>query len=418
LSVSCEFPAALPRRIEYRGASARGINALLFLTILASPFVFIEPSPYEALFAVLALGCLLAGITVDRKVLPLALLLLIWNTAGLAALAPVLHDQTAITFMVISFYLAITAVLYACLFSTDVLPRLATLRTAYILAALVTALIGIAAYFNLIPGADWFTLGGTRARAAFKDPNVYGPFLILPLLFLIDSIIRRGIGVGNLFCALIILFGLFLSFSRGAWAHFLLSAALMLVLMLMTARHLRFRARIIAFGIMAAVAMIGLLVLALSFDSIGAMFQERASFAQEYDVGESGRFGRQLGSLIPLLELPFGFGPIQFGHIYGQDPHNVYLNAFASYGWAGGIAYLALVLVTLGCGLRSVFIPTPWQPYLIAAFAAFAGAAVEGAVIDTDHWRHFYLLLGLIWGLVIANKNAQRDQRRPLPPAS
>jgi hypothetical protein len=28
------------------------------------------------------------------------------------------------------------------------------------------------------------------------------------------------------------------------------------------------------------------------------------------------------------------------------------------------------------------------------------GHAVVGIVIDTDHWRHFYMLIGLVWGCI------------------
>jgi Ni,Fe-hydrogenase I large subunit len=55
-----------------------------------------------------------------------------------------------------------------------------------------------------------------------------------------------------------------------------------------------------------------------------------------------------------------------------------------------------------------VFITMPWQPYLITALAAFTGEIVEGFVIDSDHWRHFYLLIGMIWGLSIATMNAMQ----------
>ena len=36
-------------------------------------------------------------------------------------------------------------------------------------------------------------------------------------------------------------------------------------------------------------------------------------------------------------------GPLHFQKIFGQDPHNVYINAFASYGWLGGISYFLLM---------------------------------------------------------------------------
>jgi O-antigen ligase len=112
--------------------------------------------------------------------------------------------------------------------------------------------------------------------------------------------------------------------------------------------------------------------------------------------------------LLGLLETPFGVGPLQFAKHFGQDPHNVYLNAFASYGWIGGFAYLSLVLATLYVGFRASLVRTAWQSYLLAGFAAFVGATLEGFVIDTDHWRHYYLLLGLIWGLAGATMNARR----------
>jgi len=82
--------------------------------------------------------------------------------------------------------------------------------------------------------------------------------------------------------------------------------------------------------------------------------------------------------------------------------HNVYLQAFLVYGWAGAMAYLLLLVASLFVGFRASLMRTPWQPYLIAAFATFVGEVAEGFVIDTDHWRHFYLLLGMIWGLSAA----------------
>ena len=65
-------------------------------------------------------------------------------------------------------------------------------------------------------------------------------------------------------------------------------------------------------------------------------------------------------------------------------------------GWLGGAAYLALVVVTLMLGLIAAPMQTPWQYYLITAYGVFVGEAFEGMIVDTDHWRHFFLLLGLV----------------------
>ena len=51
------------------------------------------------------------------------------------------------------------------------------------------------------------------------------------------------------------------------------------------------------------------------------------------------------------------------------------MQAFLVYGWIGGAAYVALVMVTLAMGLRSSLLRAPWQTYLIAAYATFVGEA-------------------------------------------
>ena len=387
------------------GLLDRLVNAALFLTLLVSPLVFIEPSPYEAAFALLALVALAASFRLDRTVLPLVFLLLLWNIGGLASLTLALHDSDAIIFMATSFFMASTAILFACLLLEDTVQRIALIRRGYIAAAILCSVVGMAMYFKLIPAVD---PEADRLRSTFKDPNVFGPFLILPLLLLIDAIIRRGASIRRLAGALILLVALFLSYSRGAWGHFVMSATIMVALMFMTAQSARFRLRIVAFAALAVVAVIGLIAALLSIDAIGAMFQERASVVQYYDAGESGRFGRQALAVATILDNPAGLGPHQFAAIFKLDPHNVYLNAFLAYGWIGGAAYIALVLSTLALGFRCILILTPWQPVLIASYATFLGVALEGFVIDTDHWRHFFLLLGMVWGLSAASLRLKR----------
>jgi Ni,Fe-hydrogenase I large subunit len=44
-------------------------------------------------------------------------------------------------------------------------------------------------------------------------------------------------------------------------------------------------------------------------------------------------------------------------------------------------------------------------------YAALTTNILEGAVIDSDHWRHFYLLLGLVWGLMASDDKIVRAAR-------
>ena len=394
-----------PRAIRTASpASATLLHGALFLTILVSPFVFVEPSPYEAACALLALVCLVAGVRFDRKLLPLAALLLIFNLGGLLTLVLPRHDASgrdAAIYVAVSFYLAMTAVVYACLFSEDSLRRLIIMRRAYFIAAFIASLVGIGGYFGYLPGAALYD----RARSTFKDPNVFGPFLVLPLVLLLQTIISPAMRPRHLILFGVLAFALLLSFSRGAWAHFLLSAAIVLVLTFLTAPNIRTRLRLVVLSAVGVIGLTALVAGALSVGSLAEMFQQRAKLTQSYDVGSGGRFGLQEKAVEAVLENPAGMGPFQFARVYGGQQHNAYFQAFLVYGWIGGLAYVLLVVLTIMIGFRQSIVATPWQPYLIAALGTFCGEAFESFVVDTDHWRHYFLALGLVWGLAVASMN-------------
>ena len=384
------------------------LRGILFLTILISPLVFIEPSPYDGALVLLGFACLLVRVPFARGLLPLFLLLILWKVSGLVSLMPVVEKPNTVRFTSVSVFMAICAIIYACIFAQDSLRRLAIMRLAYILSAVIACILGFIGYFNLLPGAAEIFLEYGRIRATFKDPNVFGPFLVLPLLMLIWPMLMQQIKLPHLVALFVLLLGLFLSFSRGAWVNFALSAFMMIALAFFTAPDSRTRGRIIFLTVTAAAALAGLFIFAISFDAIGDMFQERAKIAQEYDVGSGGRFTLQELAIGELLAYPFGLGPFEFARLHGLQQHNVYLQGFLVYGWLGGFAYVTMVLMTLLLGFRNCFATTPWQAYAIAAFAAFVGLFVEGFVIDTDHWRHFFLLLGIVWGLSAATFTYRR----------
>jgi hypothetical protein len=396
------------RPLSARRPAERLINPLLFLAVAVSSIVLIEPAPYEGVLALLALACVAGGVLFDRKLIPLIALLALFNLGGLLSLIQVSHDRSAITFVAVSAYLGVSAILLAALFTHDTMRRLEITRTAYVIAAIVATAYGI---FVFASGADVAQFAG-RVRGTFKDPNVYGPFLILPLLMLGADLFLRGFNLWKLLAAAILLIGLLMSFSRGAWLNFAIAAVVSGGMMFLTAPSPRVRFRLVAMGIVGLMMLSALLAAALSIDTVGKMFEERAKVTQYYDTGDRGRFTTQIEALDLVLDHPNGVGPYQLRHHTGVDPHQVYINAFASYGWLGGSAYLALVLSTLLLGFRYALVRAPWGPYLIVTFGTFFGTAVEGLVIDTDHWRHFYLLVGMVWGLSIATRNALDAQKR------
>jgi hypothetical protein len=392
--------ASLPQRL---------LHIVLFVAVLLSSIAFIEPSPHDALMLLLVVACIGARVHFDRKLTPLVLLLSVWLVGGFFALLPVVDQKQTVQYVGTSAYLALAAVIFACLFCGGSLVRLAILRRAYIVAALIATAAGYVGFFHLLPGSDIF-LFNDRVSATFKDPNVYAPFLIFPLVMLMIEMMTERVRLRALAVALTLLGGLLLSFSRGAWGHFAISAATAIIILSAAAPEPRVRARIVLFGVGAILAIMFFFVALMSISSVHDLFIERAKAIQPYDVGPGGRFWEQRLALSVILEHPNGLGPFEFSRIYGMQQHDVYMQGFLVYGWIGGAAYLTVVLVTLAVGLRAALAPTPWQLYLIGAYAAFVGEAGEGLIVDTDHWRHFFLLLGLTWGLIAATVNLRRRE--------
>jgi hypothetical protein len=72
-----------------------------------------------------------------------------------------------------------------------------------------------------------------------------------------------------------------------------------------------------------------------------------------------------------------------------------------------------MVLITMALGLRHAFRRTATQPLFLVVYAALLATIVLGLLIDSDHWRHFYLLMGLTWGLLVAEERVERTRRAP-----
>jgi hypothetical protein len=390
---------------------------LLWLIGCAGAFVFIEPSPYEVVGLATIFLFALTGLSLRPGLAPLVLLLIFLNVGYAVAVVQVSEQSKPVIWVMISAFLATTAIFYAAMLGANTEARLRWLLRGYMAAALIASVIAIAAYLRLLGGMSDTFLLYERARGTFNDPNVLGAFLVLPGLLLFQRILtgRLSAVIGNGLLLLVLLGALFMSFSRAAWGQFAFCALIVMALSFITTRSASERLRIVVIAI-AGVLVIALLVaVLLSIGNIAEVFKERASFEQSYDLGHYGRFGRYLLGAQLGLESPLGIGPLQFSHYFPEDAHNTFLNSFMSGGWLSGFAYLTLTLVTIVIGLRFVLVPTPWRATYQAVYAAFLGVAAESAIIDIDHWRHYFLILGVLWGLSVVSRAhgvAARNARR------
>ncbi|MBV9261182.1 MAG: O-antigen ligase family protein [Pseudolabrys sp.] len=413
LAAPYSLASSAPAKAPGIGLREQLLRLNLFIALASSSLAFIEPAPYDALVIGMILTAMIAGVRMNRITLALFLLLLIWNVSGLFSLINVVSEPSTVPYVITSFYMAAAAIRFASMLTDKTMERLAVLRAGYTFSAVICALAGIAGYLHLSGYAyDHFTLYD-RALGFFKDPNVFGPYLIWPALVLIARMQTERISLVDLALTGILLVGLFFSFSRGAWLHFVLSGTVMTALLILTAPTYKSRMRIMLVCTIAIGAALALFAALLSVSSIGDMLTQRAQLLQSYDVGEGGRFRLQELAFGLMFDKPFGLGPLEFSNIFNVQQHNSYLQAFLVYGWVGGVIYPTMVAVTLVFGLRAAFVRTPWQIYLIVALAGFAGEAAESFIIDTDHWRHYFLILGLVWGLSGATIHYTRSRNKP-----
>jgi hypothetical protein len=376
--------------------------AAVFVLFAVSGIVYFEPAPFDYGIVALAAIYFLFGLRFPPLVLVPFFLLGLFFVFGLIGAISGDGFAKSRSHILITGYLSVAAIFIGCLVAKAPERSLRVMLTGYCLAAVIAAVAAIIGYFQLIDGAaEQFTLYG-RARGPFKDPNVFGPFLIVPALYSFYKM-TQSTGLKSLIWSAVmgsVTVGILLAFSRGAWGHYILSFAICLGLMFNASSNPRFKLRLTLVAIGAFALVVCVLAIMLNMEAVSVVLKERLQFLQSYDLsGSDGRFAGQWAAIKTIMSNPFGVG---FGGFVKKGtqlaPHNVYLYSFLLSGWFGGAAYHLLVFVTLIFGLRLALIPSPIQGLCIILFSTFAGLAILGLVVDTDHWRHFYLIIGMIWG--------------------
>jgi O-antigen ligase len=381
---------------------------LVTVGVFLSGFVISEPAPYEVFMAGLIGLWAIVGLRISRYIAPLVVLILLFNVGGMLSLTVLDDLSIGPMYIAVSLFLALSSIFFASIVEAKH-ERLELIFRAWVASAIITSLLGILGYFHAFPGSEAFTLYD-RAKGAFQDPNVFGPFLVAPSLYLVHGLLAgRILGAPLKIIGLLILaLGLFLSFSRAAWGLYLFSVVALVFIMLLKERTGAFRLKILVLSLSAAGMMILALIVALQFDKVSDLFSSRTQLVQEYDGGHLGRFDRHRIGFLMAMEKPLGIGPMTFSKIFPEDEHNIWLKSLTTYGWLGFACYFTLIIWSLWAGFKLLLRNRPWQPYLMIAFITVVGHTAIGFVIDTDHWRHAYLQIGMLWGCIALEKRHNR----------
>ena len=394
-------------------------RAMVWLAGASVAIVFIEPSPYELATLAASVIFFATGLRMRLVFMPLLLLLFLINLGYSISAVAVFDRPNVPNWIATSWYMAVTVIFFAMVISEDTAARLDMLRRGLVVGALIAAIAGIAGYFNLIPGGrDLLTLYD-RARGTFKDPNVFGAFLVLPALFALQSVVSDKFGKSfrNAIAFGIISFAILLAFSRAAWGMLIITSGSMLVLMVLTSRSQSQRSRIIVDGARydGAGGGAGRGTAVVRFDRaacsssapVSTRAMTRAVSAASAGISSAPRWRSGCRS---------ASGRCSSTASFRKTPTTPTSTPSCRAAGSSGVCYPALVFVTVLTGSRYVFTRVPWQPTYLAIFSAFLGTVGESFIIDTDHWRHFWLMLGAMWGCSLL-QNAGR-KRPPIQRSS
>lgn len=269
----------------------------------------------------------------------------------------------------------------------------------FLISALVNSLavllwfLGFSLPFNVVAFS-------TRALGFFKDFNVYGPFLVVAAIWFLDYTIHKPFHLVRTLLSVttlgILIITSALSLSRGAWVN--MAVAVMVYAALLYYRAPRiFLVRSLWLSLV--VVLVGILVFGLF--GLNEVILERLQF-QDYDTG---RFETQREGVLLGLTNYMGVGPSGL-----PNAHSLYVRTFAEHGLLG-ILMLGLLIVGI---LLPLLLETLRGDSGFASFpnrvliAIICGQIVNALVIDTIHWRHFWMVLGLAWASLLRQNFLRR----------
>lgn len=383
-------------------------HAAVALGVLLLGVAVVEPAPSDVVFLVVMAVALAAGGLLLLRGAPTAAIaiLAVLAALNLSSAIQVADPKRAALFLAITVYLATFALWLSAYVITPGRARLVV--RAYVAAAVCSAAAGVLALFVPVPGAELLA-ESDRARGLFQDPNVFGPFLIPALLILVEEIVRprllRARRLTKAVLVAILALGVLFCYSRGAWLNLGVGVAVVTVVLALRRGGGRQALALLAVAITAA----GLAAAVVVATGSAEFLAERAR-PQAYDTE---RFSGQRAGLRAAEEYPFGAGPGQFESVASISAHSTYARAAGEQGFPGLVALGALLGYTLATAARNA--ARGWSTYGIGSAAllgSWCGLLANSAFIDTLHWRHFWLVAGLIWAGAMRSRRYTSDGAR------
>ena len=276
----------------------------------------------------------------------------------------------------------------------------------YLMAVLISAVVLVLMIlFLFIQGR----LG--RPAGFFKDPNVAGAFIASGALYAMSRILfGKGEEIFKFTILFLFLFlSVVLTFSRGALLNLVSGILFLGLISIITRRSKRF------FIILGITLLIGIVSIPVVLEVFRQSFRFRG--AQWYDI-----YGRAMAwrAGVELFKsYPLGIGPGQFEH-YSLDyqksmggwmlrltpsAHNFYLRVLTENGFIGFLIVAFALVYMIFTSFKFLIKLNKSEGFFIFSdfvwiLSSILGILIQSFVIDTLHWRHFWILVGFLFGVL------------------
>jgi hypothetical protein len=386
------FPVALVAALAIGWFSVvRPLGTLIFGFALLG-IVRIEPAPVDFVLAVLIAATYAVRHAQPRIPAFIAIPLSLFGAVTVLSMVNATDLHRAITYEFITIYLIALGVWLSWAFTQERWVKLA--MKTYIIVAVVCGALGPLALYGPLPHKSTFIYAGSRAMGLFKDPNVYGAFLVPAAVILLEELTTpRLLGWAKKWVLAsfgLTSIGVVVAYSRAAWLDYAIAVTVLLGVEATRRGGLKQAVKTISLLVLGGIA--GIVVL---FASGSTSFLLERSHLQAYDQQ---RFANQGSAIDDMTRHWFGYGPGQSEVRLPLATHSFFVRAAFEQGLVGfmtltlvllGTAYCAYVLARKSLHVHGVG--------TAALLGIWLGQAANGFFIDTMHWRHWWIFAGLIW---------------------
>lgn len=387
-----------------------GLYSIILTIPFDSHFVSLGPvnlSASNALIVITLTAWLLAlllkrqSFKKDKNYLLLALIFLAALMSTFVAIDPDAHIRQLVTIIGcgLTYFLTVNLIK-----DTKTLNRvLLFLGLAIFMATAIAIIQSVGAkYFgsNLGFGRLWGYIGPgiplplPRVTSTWLDPNAYGLFLLTGLPALLYFALRsKTKKMGYIVLAVFVLFGLFLSYSRGAWIG-LAASLVVIVLILLRQQSSKESWPIIIMGM--GILLTGLLNSDVLFGPVATFMINLNPVAAMYRLE---LWGLAVDEFLahPVLGVGFGGFLAQYGFVI----HNIFFQILVSTGILGALPFLLLFAKTLQVGRSDLN-----NVVKVALFVSFIGLLAASFFISVFFHKNLWFLMGLI---AVAAKIKKKD---------